>query len=87
MLGLSNDGPAKNKAFREKYSYPFDLLCDVDTKVTSELGLYGPQEWKGQKYDGLTRSTLLIDANGRLKSIIQNVPAQTHATEALKEIS
>jgi peroxiredoxin Q/BCP len=87
VLGLSNDDPAKNKAFREKHSYPFDLLCDVDTKVTSELGLYGPQEWKGQKYDGLTRTTLLIDGNGRLKSVIQHVPPQNHATEALKEIS
>ena len=85
-MGLSNDEPAKNKAFQEKYSYPFDLLCDVDTKFTSQLGLYGEQEWKGKKYDGLTRATLIIDANGKLKSIIQGIPAQNHAEEALKAL-
>jgi len=84
VLGLSNDEPEKNAAFKKKYSLPYDLLCDVDTKVTAQLGLYGPQEWKGQKYDGLTRSTLLIDSNGRLKSIIKGVPAQDHAAELLK---
>lgn len=83
-MGLSNDEPEKNAAFKKKYSFPYDLLCDVDTKVTSELGLYGPQEWKGEKYDGLTRATLLIDARGRLKSVIQGIPAQNHATEVLK---
>lgn len=87
VFGLSNDEPSKNAAFKEKYALPYDLLCDVDTKVTSALGLYGPQEWKGQKYDGLTRSTLLIDADGRLKSVLQGIPAQNHAAEALKLLS
>jgi len=50
------------------------------------MGLYGEQEWKGKKYQGLTRSTLLIDEHGRLKSVIQGVPPQNHATEALKEL-
>ena len=81
---MSNDEPAKNAAFKEKYSLPYDLLCDVDTKVTSALGLYGEQEWKGKKYDGLTRATLLIDGDGRLKSVIKGVPAQDHAAEVLK---
>ena len=84
VFGLSNDEPAKNAAFKEKYSLPYDLLCDVDTQVTSALGLYGQQEWKGEKYDGLTRSTLLIDATGRLKAILKGIPAQSHAEEVLK---
>ena len=84
VLGLSNDEPEKNAAFKKKYSLPYDLLCDVDTQVTTRLGLYGPQEWKGQKYDGLTRSTLLIDSQGRLKSIVKGIPAQDHAAELLK---
>lgn len=86
VFGLSNDEPAKNAAFKEKYGLPYDLLCDVDTKVTSALGLYGPQEWKGQKYDGLTRSTLLIDSKGVLKAVLQGIPAQTHASELLKQL-
>jgi peroxiredoxin len=48
--------------------------------------LYGPQEWKGQKYDGLTRATLLIDGDGRLKTVIRDVPAQDHAAETLKQL-
>lgn len=84
VYGLSNDEPAANAAFKEKYGLPYDLLCDVDTKVTAALGLYGPQEWKGKVYDGLTRSTILIDADGKLKDVIQGIPAQNHAEEALK---
>ena len=48
------------------------------------MGLYGPQEWKGKKYDGLTRATLLIDERGRLTTVIRDVPAQDHAAEVLK---
>ena len=84
VFGLSNDEPAKNAAFKEKFHFPYDLLCDVDTQVTTALGLYGPQEWKGKKYDGLTRSTLLIDAQGKLKAVLQGIPAHDHATEVLK---
>jgi len=86
VYGLSNDEPAANAAFKAKYSLPYDLLCDVDTNVTSALGLYGPQEWKGKVYDGLTRSTILIDAHGNLKDVIQGIPAQNHAEEALKRL-
>ena len=84
IFGLSNDDPAKNKAFKEKYSYPFDLLCDVDTKYTAALGLYGEQEWKGKKYEGLGRATLIIDPDGRLTSVIKGVPPQDHAALSLK---
>ena len=87
MFGLSNDEPEKNATFKEKYGLPYDLMCDVDTKVTSALGLYGPQEWKGQKYDGLTRSTLLIDSKGVLKAVLQGIPAQNHASELLKHLA
>lgn len=86
MLGLSNDEPAKNKAFKDKYNYPFDLICDVDASWSSQVGLYGEQEWKGKKYEGLTRATLVIAPDGRLTSIIRNIPAQDHAAESLKEL-
>jgi peroxiredoxin Q/BCP len=86
VFGLSNDPPSENKAFKDKFSYPFDLLCDVDKKFTTEIGLYGEQEWKGKKFQGLGRATLLIDGNGRLRSVVQGVPPQNHADEILKEV-
>jgi peroxiredoxin Q/BCP len=87
VFGLSTDGPAENAAFKSKFDLPFDLLCDVDARVTTSLGLYGPQEWKGKKYDGLTRSTLLIEANGALRDVVQGIPAEAHADEALKRLA
>jgi len=87
VFGLSTDPPAENAAFKSKFDLPFDLLCDGDAKVTTSLGLYGPQEWKGKTYDGLTRSTLLIDGQGILREVLQGIPAETHADEALKRLA
>lgn len=58
----------------------------MDKTWSSEVGLYGEQEYKGKKYDGLSRATLVIGPDGRLQSIIRNIPPQEHANESLKEL-
>jgi len=81
---MSNDDAAKNGAFKSKYNLSYDLLCDTTTAVTKALGVYGPQEWKGEKYDGLTRSTIVVGKDGTIKGILQGIKAEDHAAEALK---
>ena len=62
---------------------PFDLLCDTTTEVSKALGVYGEQEWKGEKYMGLTRSTIVIDAAGNVKGVLTKIKPDEHPAAAL----
>lgn len=39
VLGVSSDGPRAQKAFREKFRLPFDLLADEDGAVRKAFGV------------------------------------------------
>ncbi len=84
VLGYSADEAADNAAFRTKFAMPFDLVSDPGAAGARALGAWGPQEWKGQKYDGLTRCTIVIGADGVVKGVISGVKPEEHAAAALK---
>ena len=66
------------------FHFPYDLLCDTSTEASQALGVFGEQEWKGKKYDGLTRTTIVVDAKGAIAGILQGIKPEEHAAQALK---
>ncbi len=83
VLGVSLDDETSHQAFATKYSLPFTLLADTDHAVSEAYGVYGEQEWKGNKFLGVARKTFLIDENGVLKQIFDTVNVEIHAQEVL----
>jgi peroxiredoxin Q/BCP len=84
ILGISFDTPADNKAFREKFEFPFKLLSDVDHKVGEAYGAAkGPDE---QYPDFARRVSFLIDPEGRVAKsyLVSDIPA--HPAEVLADI-
>ena len=81
ILGASFDTPDENRAFKEKFDFPFDLLCDVDRKV----GLaYGATDSADAGYPA--RVSFLIDPEGRVARAYGSVKPAAHPGEVLNDI-
>ncbi len=84
VLGVSTDPVDKNRKFAEKYGFQFPLLSDVDGRVSE---LYGVLEVRGKGVKSSRRTTFIIDAEGRIARILENIrPAEKHADLALEEV-
>ena len=90
ILGVSKDSIASHERFRDKQSFPFDLLSDPDEKLCKKFDVIKEKSMYGKKYMGVERSTFLIDPAGKLRREWRKVKVKGHAQEvldAVKEIS
>lgn len=83
VLGVSADTSAKHKKFIAKYSLPFPLLADTELDVIKTYGVWGPKKFMGRAFDGIHRTTFLIDQNGVVEEVITKVNTDTHTTQIL----
>ena len=84
VLGVSPDSVKKHIKFQEKYSLPFNLLADEDHAVSLAYGVWGPKKFMGRAYDGIHRTTFVIDETGRIERIIAKVDTVGHAAQVLE---
>ena len=83
ILGISPDSVASHEKFKQKMSFPFELLSDPDHKVCELFDVYQEKSMYGRKYMGIERSTFLIDADGVLRQEWRKVKVPGHAAEVL----
>lgn len=83
ILGVSPDGVKSHAKFKEKYAIPFPLLADEDHQVALAYGVWGPKKFMGREYEGILRTTFLIDAHGRIAHVFENVRPAEHSAEVL----
>lgn len=86
VLGISPDTPKSHKKFKEKYNLPFPLLADADHKVCELYGVWGRKKMMGKEYDGVFRTTFVIDKAGKIKQVFENVKPSEHAKEVLAAV-
>ncbi len=86
VVGISPDGSAKHRRFREKYGLRFPLLSDPDHVVMERYGAWGEKTMYGRKVTGVIRSTFVIGPDGRIERAWYNVRADGHAAKVLAEI-
>jgi peroxiredoxin Q/BCP len=84
ILGVSPDSSRSHLKFKAKYSLPFTLLADDGHKVCNEYGVWGPKKLMGRGYEGVIRTTFLIDSNGRIAKVFENVRPAEHSAEVLE---
>ena len=80
---MSADAPAAQQNFKEKYSLPFPLLCDVDKKVAEAYGVLKEKNMYGKVVLGIERTTFLIDGAGKIQNIFPKVKVDGHVEEVL----
>jgi peroxiredoxin Q/BCP len=79
VLGVSGDDLASHEAFTRKYQLPFALLSDEGFEVAKRYGAYGEKRNFGKVYEGIIRSSFIIDPEGRIAEAKYNVKAAEHA--------
>lgn len=87
ILGVSPDSPKSHAKFKAKYNLPFTLLADTEREVCQMYGVWGRKKYMGKEYDGVLRTTFLIDAEGIIKKVYENVKPADHSSEILSELS
>ena len=84
LLGVSADSQKAQAKFKDKYKFPFPLLADEDRSVIEAFGVWGPKKFMGRTYDGIHRTTFVIDENGIIEDVISDVKTKVHASQILK---
>lgn len=84
LLGVSADTAKLQLKFKNKFDLPFPLLVDEDKSVINAFGVWGPKKFMGREFDGIIRTTFIIDENGIIEEVISNVKTKEHASQILK---
>lgn len=83
ILGVSADSAKAQLKFKEKFDFPFPLLADEDKSVIEAFGVWGPKKFMGKEYDGIHRTTFIIDEKGIIEDVITDVKTKEHAKQIL----
>jgi peroxiredoxin Q/BCP len=83
ILGISPNTVKSHIKFKQKFHLPFPLLADEGHKVCDLYGVWGPKKMMGREYEGVLRTTFLIDENGKIVRVFEKVRPAEHSTEVL----
>ncbi|MFZ1720148.1 MAG: thioredoxin-dependent thiol peroxidase [Candidatus Moraniibacteriota bacterium] len=79
LIGVSADTVKSHLKFSKKFSLPFLLLSDEEKKVVERYGVFGKKKFMGREYLGIFRTTFLIDPNGIIAKVYEDVKPDNHA--------
>ncbi|MBY9014884.1 MAG: thioredoxin-dependent thiol peroxidase [Candidatus Lokiarchaeota archaeon] len=86
VIGISPDSPESHAKFIEKKNLKVTLLSDLDKKVLKSYGKWGKNTFRGKEYMGVTRSTFLINPDGKIAHIWPKVSVKGHPEEVQKTL-
>jgi len=86
LLGVSPDNAKQHQKFISKFEFPFSLLADTDKEVTKAYGLWGLKKFMGKEFEGVYRTTFIIDEAGKIEKIFAKVKTKTHAEQILETV-
>lgn len=84
VVGVSADSQKKQSNFKKKFNFPYALLADEDKSVINAYGVWGPKKFMGREFDGIHRTTFVIDENGIIEDVILKVKTKDHTNQILK---
>ena len=84
VLGVSPDSTNSHQKFIDKYNLPFSLIADEDKAVIKAFGVWGPKKFMGKEYDGVHRTTFIIDEDGVIEKVFSKVKTKDHTNQILE---
>jgi len=87
VVGVSPDPAKRHQKFIDKYDLPFSLIADEGKDVIKAYGVWGPKKFMGKEYDGVHRTTFVIDENGMIEKIFMKVKTKDHTNQILGSYS
>lgn len=86
VLGISPDPAERLARFRDRYGIDFPLLSDADHTVAAAYGAWGTKQNYGRTYQGMIRSTFVVDTRGAVAGVWYNVRASGHGDRVLRHL-
>lgn len=83
VLGVSPDSGKSHQKFISNFNLPFPLIADTDKVIANAYGVWGPKKFMGRTYDGIHRTTFIIDENGIIEEVIEKVDTKNHANQII----
>lgn len=84
ILGVSADSAKKHTNFIEKYSLGFSLIADEEKEVINAYQVWGPKKFMGKEYDGIHRTTFVINEEGSIERVFTKVKTKDHTNQILE---
>ena len=84
VLGVSPDPAKRHQKFIDKYDLPFSLIADEQKELICAYGVWGPKKFMGKEYDGVHRTTFVIDEQGLIEKVFTKVKTKDHANQILE---
>ena len=86
VIGISKDTTSSHKKFAEKYGLNFTLLSDKTKETIGAFGALGLKKFMGKEYMGILRNTYLIDPEGKVRKVYEDVVPADHALQILSDL-
>ena len=83
IIGISPDDEKSHLQFKEKMKIPFFLASDINKQISQRYGVVSLKAFMGKEYEGVNRTTFLIDQNGKIIKIFNKVKPKGHSIEIL----
>ncbi|GAB4134087.1 MAG: hypothetical protein Fur0041_06880 [Bacteroidia bacterium] len=83
VVGVSADDEKSHRKFAAKYNLPFSLIADTDKSVIKAYDVWGKKQFMGRIFDGLIRTTFVIDEKGVIAEVIEKVDTANHTQQIL----
>jgi thioredoxin-dependent peroxiredoxin len=87
VLGISPDTWRKHRNFKKKYDLTYPLLADEEHRVAEAYGVWVEKLFWGRKYWGVARTTFIVDGQGRIAKVFENVKPENHAGEVAEAVA
>jgi peroxiredoxin Q/BCP len=87
VAGISPDRAESHARFASKFELPHTLLADPDRTVIEQYGAWGPRKMYGREYEGVIRSSVVIDEEGRILAVFDKIRPKDQSAKALKALS
>ncbi|PCI00138.1 MAG: thioredoxin-dependent thiol peroxidase [Flavobacteriaceae bacterium] len=85
IIGVSADTAKRQQNFKTKNQLPYPLIADEDKSVINAFGVWGPKKFMGREYDGIHRTTFVIDENAVIVDVITKVKTKFHTDQILNK--
>ena len=86
ILGVSMDSVKRQANFVQKNDFPYPLLADTEGELIRGFGAWGPKKFMGKEYEGILRSSFLIDEKGYIEKVFSKVKTKTHGLDVLNSL-
>ena len=86
VLGISGCSCSSHQKFKTKYSLPFPLLLDEDHQIAHLFGVWGEKKFMGKTFDGIHRTSFIIDKTGEILKTYKKVKPKVHLEEVMKDL-